>query len=125
MNLNLVEAPSPLRATFVSGERTRRRHQRFMGPMRFKKKSRLPMNRVGTRSTASVTLDAKNSDAVERVPTPNWFMVPMRARSGWRLRVNWVLRLNFCLTDEIEQRLAEDGAAAFQRGGVSVLNFAQ
>ena len=47
MNLNLVEARSPLRATFVSGERTRRRHQRFMGPMRFKKKSRLSMNLRG------------------------------------------------------------------------------
>ena len=41
MNLNLVEARSPLRATFASGERTRRRHQRFMGPMRFKMKRRL------------------------------------------------------------------------------------
>ena len=38
MNLNLVEARSPLRATVVSGERTRRRHQRFRGPMRFKRK---------------------------------------------------------------------------------------
>ena len=59
MNLNLVEARSPLRATFVSGERTRRRHQRFMGPMRFKLKRRLSMNRVGTRSIASATCDAK------------------------------------------------------------------
>ena len=44
MNLNLVEARSPLRAIFVSGERTHRRHQRFMGPMRFKLKRRLSMN---------------------------------------------------------------------------------
>ena len=42
MNLNLVEARSPLRATFVSGERTRRRHQRFMGQCVSKRKGGFP-----------------------------------------------------------------------------------
>ena len=37
------------------------------------------MHRVGTRSTASATCDAKKSDAVERVPT-QWFMVRVHAR---------------------------------------------
>ena len=35
-----------------------------MGPMHFKKNGK-----VGTRSTASETAAAKNSDALERVPT--------------------------------------------------------
>ena len=41
----------------------------FMASMRFKKKCGLSMNRVGTRSTASVLSSIKKSDAVERVPT--------------------------------------------------------
>ena len=53
MNLTLVEARSPLRATFVSGERTRAPPPEVHGSMRFKMKRRLSTNLVGTRFTAS------------------------------------------------------------------------
>ena len=36
------------------------------------------MNSVGTRFTASELLIRELLDAVERVPTSNWFVVPMR-----------------------------------------------
>ena len=59
MNWSLVEARSPLRATFVSGEGTRRHHQRFMVQVHARSGRRLSMHEVGTRSTASVFLRRK------------------------------------------------------------------
>ena len=49
----------------------------------------LPMNPVGTRSAASELFIREISDAVERVPTPNWFMVPIRCKKKCRLSIGF------------------------------------
>ena len=83
MNRNLVEARSPLRATFVSGEGTRRHHQGFMVQVHAQSERWLSMNwgRDAFHRVRVAHIGCAALDAVERVPT-FWFKVPVRAQSG-------------------------------------------
>ena len=73
MNLNLVEARSPLRAASKQrGERTRRPHLMFMVPVRARKRKETS-HELGRDAFHRVRFFAPQvADAVEGVPTSNW-----------------------------------------------------
>ena len=78
MNLNLVEARSPLRATFVSGERTRAPPPEVHGPNAFQKEKEAFHEPGRDAFHRARNVRRKKSDAVERVPTQR-FMVRVHA----------------------------------------------